>query len=175
MGKPIKNPMMPLGAMSQKFLEQTLNQLQINTMTQRVYPKEVYSGYMVINSKRKEAGMWYSTGQGSESFAGRVFSGDNVGKITFAFTYNDYMRFVDMGVGLGTKYEDVETAKKARCKTRYLHNWARKDGKSHRPAIMMEFRHLQTRLGNYLRDYYGYEGEIAFVNTFAELSPLQIF
>lgn len=174
MGKPIKNPVMPLGYMMRRFLRQTLTQLEVNTSTQAVYPREVYNGYAVVNEKRKEAGMWYSTGRGHQSFAGTVSTSDGAGNVAFVFTYNDYMRFVDMGVGQGTSYEEVDTARKARFKTRYARKWDRRAGKSHRPAIMMEFRHLQTRIGNYLRDYYGYEGEIALVKAFDDIEPINL-
>ena len=89
-----------------------------------------------------------------------------------AFEFNDYMRFVDMGVGQGTSYEDVESGKKARFQTRYISKWDRKSGKSQRPAIMMELRHLQQRIANYLVDFYGYEGEVKLINTFEEASPI---
>lgn len=167
--------MHPLNEMSRLFFQQTLDQLEINTVTQVVYPMEVYRGYKVINEKRKEAGMWYSTGQGVHSFAGRIVADGSASTMTFAFSYNDYMRFVDMGVGQGTKYEDVENSKKARFRSRYISNWDRKAGKSQRPAIMMELRHLQKRVGDYLRDFYGYEGEVALLSTFDEISPIKIF
>lgn len=79
-----------------------------------------------------------------------------------------------MGVGAGTNYEDVESGKKARFQTRYVSKWDRKSGKSQRPAIMMELRHLQQRIANYLVDFYGYEGEVKLINTFEEASPIKI-
>lgn len=174
MGKPIKNPIFPFNRVAARFFQQTINQLEVNTMTQRIYPKEVYSGYAVVNQKRKEMGQSYSTGEGVKSFAGRIIEAGEGGKVTMAFTFNDYMRFVDMGVGQGTKYEDVESHKKARFKSRYISSWDRESGKSQRPAIMMELRHLQQRIANYLVDFYGYEGEVRLVNTFEELSPIKM-
>ena len=61
MGKPIKNPMFPFNRVAARFFQQTINQLEVNTMTQCIYPKEVYNGYAVVNQKRKEMGQWYST------------------------------------------------------------------------------------------------------------------
>ena len=61
-----------------------------------------------------------------------------------------------MGVGMGTKWEDVETAKKVNYRNRYIRKWERPQGKSHRPALMPEVRHLGTRIRNYLADFYGY-------------------
>ena len=175
MGKPIKNPMFPFTRVAKWMFDQTINQLEVNTMTQRIYPKEVYNGYAVVNQKRKEMGQWYSTGEGAKSFGGKIIEAGENGKVTMAFQYNDYMKFAEMGVGRGTKYEDVENAKKARFQSRYISKWDRKAGKSQRPAIMMELRHLQTRIANYLVDFYGYEGEVMLVNTFEEASPIQLF
>lgn len=174
MGKPIKNPIFSFNRVARQFFQQTINQLEANTVTQCIFPKEVYNGYAVVNQKRKEMGQWYSTGEGAKSFAGRIIEAGEGGRVTMAFTFNDYMRFVDMGVGQGTSYEDVESGKKARFQTRYVSKWDRKSGKSQRPAIMMELRHLQQRIANYLVDFYGYEGEVKLVNTFEELSPIRI-
>lgn len=175
MGKPIKNPIFPFNRVASRFFQQTINQLEVNTMTQRIYPKDVYNGYSVINQKRKEMGMWYSTGEGAKSFGGKIIEAGENGKVTMAFTFNDYMRFAEMGVGRGTRYEDVENSKKARYQTRYISKWDRKSGKSQRPAIMMELRHLQLRIANYLVDFYGYEGEVRMINTFEEASPIKVF
>ena len=175
MGKPIKNPIFPFNRVAARFFRQTINQLEVNSMTQCIYPKEVYNGYAVVNQKRKEMGQWYSTGEGAKSFAGRIIEAGEGGKVTMAFHFNDYMRFVDMGVGAGTNYEDVESGKKARFQTRYVSKWDRKSGKSQRPAIMMELRHLQQRIANYLVDFYGYEGEVKLINTLDEAGPIKIF
>lgn len=167
--------MFPFPRVASRFFQQTINQLEVNTMTQRIYPKDVYNGYTVINQKRKEMGMWYSTGEGVKSFSGKIIEAGSAGKVTMAFQFNDYLRFAEMGVGMGTKYEDVEAGKKARFQSRYISKWDRKSGKSQRPAIMMELRHLQQRIANYLVDFYGYEGEVMMVNTFADASPIKLF
>lgn len=170
----IKNPMFPLPYMANLFLRQTLTQLEVNAMTQCIYPKEVYNGYSVVNQKRREMGMWYSTGEGAESFTGQLVSAGSAGDVTMAFAFNDYMRFVDMGVGTGTRYGDVENTKKARYQTRYTTKWNRREGRSQRPAINMELNHLRTRLRDYLVDFYGYEGEVLLLNTFEDASPIRL-
>lgn len=176
MGQPIKNPMFPFSRVASRFFQQTINQLEVNTMTQCIFPKEVYNGYAVVNQKRGDIkGAWHSTGEGAKSFAGKIIEAGDYGKVTMAFEFNDYMRFVDMGVGQGTSYEDVDNARKARYQTRYISKWDRKSGKSQRPAIMMELRHLQQRIANYLVDFYGYEGEVRLVNTIADCSPIKLF
>lgn len=175
MGKPIKNPIFPFNRVAARFFQQTINQLEVNTMTQCIYPKEVYNGYSVVNQKRKEMGMWYSTGRGSHSFTGEIIEAGENGKVTMAFQFYDYMRFAEMGVGKGTSYADVESSKNAYYQSRYISRWDRKSGKSQRPAIMMELRHLQKRIANYLVDFYGYEGETLLINTFEDASPINIF
>jgi len=174
MGQPIKNPMFPFSRVAGRFFQQTINQLEVNAMTQCIFPKEVYKGYAVVNQKRGEMKQWHSSGEGAHSFAGKIIEAGENGKVTMAFQFNDYMRFVDMGVGQGTKYEDVQNSKKARYQTRYISKWDRKRGSSQRPAIMMELRHLQQRIANYLVDFYGYEGGVKLINTFEDASPIKI-
>lgn len=174
MGQPIKNPMFPFSRVAARFFQQTINQLEVNTMTQHIFPKEVYNGYAIVNQKRKDMGNWYSTGEGAKSFTGHIVEAGENGKVTMAFQFNEYMRFAEMGVGMGTKYEDVQNSKKARFQTRYISKWNRKAGSSQRPAIMMELRHLTQRIGNYLTDFYGYEGAVRMINTFEECSPIKI-
>lgn len=175
MGKPITNPIFPFPLVAALYFQQTMTQLEVNTMTQCIYPKEVYNGYAVVNQKRKEMGMWHSTGEGAHSFAGKIIEAGQAGKVTMAFTFNDYMRFAEMGVGMGTKYEDVDNSRKANYRTRYISKWNRKAGKSQRPAIMMELRHLTDRIGKYLSDFYGMEGAVRMINTFEEASPIKLF
>ena len=174
MGKPIKNPLYPFKDVSRLFLKQAITQLEANTMTQRVYPKEVYNGYNVVNQKRKEMGMWFSTGSGAKSFKGGVVEAGENGRVTMAFNFNDYMRFVDMGVGQGVSYEDVENSRKARYGSCYVSRWNRGEGQSQRPAIMMELRHVQRRIAFYLADFYGFEGEVMLLNTFEGMSPIKL-
>ena len=170
MGQPIKNPMFPFSRVASRFFQQTINQLEVNTMTQCIFPKEVYNGYAVVNQKRGDIkGAWHSTGEGVKSFAGKIIEAGDYGKVTMAFEFNDYMRFVDMGVGLGTKYEDVDSARKAHYSRRYVRSWKRYGaGRSQRPAIMMELRHLQSRMQNYLVDFYGYQGEAQIIKAFED-------
>ena len=43
--------------------------------------------------------------------------------------------------------------------------WERKQGKSHRPAIMRTIRRLRDRYRNYLADFYGYQGGIDIIHA----------
>ncbi len=155
------------------FFRQTMNQLRINLVTQYIYPMEVYRGYAAINQKRKEMGQWYSTGEGAKSFDGD-WQAYTDGQVGMKFMFADYLRFVDMGVGQGTKADDVDSSRSARYKTRYTRKWNRLQGKSQRPALMMELRHLQTRLDNYLSDFYGNKAGTILVRSFEGIGPIEI-
>ena len=152
----IKKTIFPLSKVMQDFVTQTENQMRWNMQTQKVWPTEVYPGYAQINANRKAKGQWYSTGEGEKSIRAKLVSADSVGDLTIKISFLDHLRFADMGVGMGTKWEDVETAKKVNYRNRYIRKWERPQGKSHRPALMPEVRHLGTRIRNYLADFYGY-------------------
>ncbi len=155
----------PMNAVIYQFMQDTVGQLQSNLFTQRIYPNEVYPGYEAINNVRRLQDSWYSTGEGAKSFRAQILNANEAGDITLAFEFLDYMRFVDMGVGQGTKINEVDSAKKAKYQSRYVSSWNRWQGHSQRPAIMMELRHLQTRITGYIQDYYGYEGQAYIVDN----------
>ena len=154
------NPLNPLNNVIGMFTKQAETQLLLNVRTQHVWPTEIYSGFGAINEMRRRRRQWNATGKGAKSFKGTVVSADSPDNVTVVFSFNDYMQYVDIGVGAGTSAEDVERAKNAKYKSRYTSKWNRREGRSHRPAIMPEMRHLERRIQRYLTDYYGYEGEL---------------
>ena len=160
----------PMRYIADLFKEQTLRQLGINMMTQRIWPYEVYPGYRVRNERRKTLGGWVSTGEGIKSFEGSVIEADeDTGMVKMAFRYNDYMQYVDIGVGAWGKAEDIERNRKVRYRNRYA-NWVPSGGKTHRPAIQPELNHLLTRLENYVSDFYGKKYEFKMLDTFQDLT-----
>ena len=124
MPKPIQAPAFDFKDTARWYLGDVLRQLKINTETQCIFPKEIYSGFRAINDARGARGQWHAEGVGVNSFQGRIVN-DTPEGWTYEFTYNDYMRFVDMGVGLGTKYNDVDSARKANYSRRYVRSWKR--------------------------------------------------
>ena len=170
MARRIAEPTIPMRTVISDFHKQTLLQLRTNFATQKIFPYEVYPHYREINKIRKQRGEWYSTGQGIESIDGDVVRADDEGYVTLQYTFNDYLRYVDIGVGQGTKAGDVERNKKVRYKSRYVSQWDRATGRSHRPGIMPELRHLQTRIRDYLVDFYGYQGVMEILDTFDGLN-----
>ena len=168
--KGIKTPLMPLKYVARSFLNQTLDQIVRNLETQHIWETEVYPGYAAINAIRKEHGEWFSTGKGQKSFEGTLIRADEeTGFIDLAIRFNDYMQYVDIGVGAGRKAEDVSRSKKVRFKQRYT-SWGPGEGKSHRPAIMPEIRHLATRLSDYTAAFYGNKFEFGVYETFEGLT-----
>ena len=170
----IKNPIFPLNRVIGSFVSQARTQLEVNLMKQRVWPTEVYNGYAVVNEKRKQMGSWYSTGKGERSFNATINNANAAGNVQVTFSFLEYMKFVDMGVGQGTSKEDVDSSRKAYFTRRYITSWNRRRGISQRPAIMMEMRHLQKRIKDHLSDYYGYEGEVQILKAIEELPEIKL-
>lgn len=148
---------MRLNKAMELFFHQTMGQMKANYLTQHIWPAEIYPGFAAINEKRRRKGDWYSTGEGYKSFEGKIIkkpSEDDTHLIA-VIRYNDYLEYAEIGVGAGTRHEKVERSRKANFKIRYARVWKRSEGKSHRPAILMEARHLQTRMRDYYADYIG--------------------
>ena len=144
----------PLRYIAGLFMKQTLEQLEINMMTQRIYPFSPYPTYPEVNEYRDQHGMWHSTGEGAKSFEGIIYEADeNTGIVSMGFRFNDYMQYVDIGVGAGRHAADVQRSRKVRYQQRYT-NWAPRQGKTHRPAIQPEINHALTRIENYVQRHY---------------------
>lgn len=153
-GKSEWKSLYPLRYIANLFKEQTLSQLEINMMTQRVFPYAPYSAYPEVNEYRRQHGGWYSKGEGIKSFEGIIYEADeNTGIVSMGFRFNDYMQYVDIGVGAGRHAADVQRSRKVRYQQRYT-NWIPRQGKTHRPAIQPEINHALTRIENYVQRYY---------------------
>lgn len=182
MPTPIRKPMRPLNEMIRIFAEQADEAMTANFATQRIWPFEVYKNYKTVNEERKRrAGGdpdkgWFSTGEGFKSFRFIPHAAATAGEMTIDVTFNNYLRYVDVGVGAGRFAGDVKRSSKANYAKRY-NKWPNtansygnlKSGKTHRPAILMELRHVLSRMRNYAVDFYGYEGEGILIKTFEGL------
>ena len=168
----ISTPQRPVNVVLRSFARQAATALRRNLATQHVFPYEVYPGYKQVNEERKKKGMWYSTGEGYKSIQTRVVS--TPGNETIVLSFRDYLRYVDMGVGLGRTFEEVRHEKKARYNKRYIAFWDTNYKDTHRPTIMMEARHVQARMQKYFEDYYGRELHTTIYRTFSGLSSLDI-
>lgn len=128
--------LLPLRYVANMFKEQTLKQLKANMQTQRVFPYEIYPGFHTVNEYRRQLADgdhdkgWFADGNGVRSFEGEVYEADeNTGMVTMGFRFNDYMQYVDIGVGAGRKAEDVDRAKNVNFKQRYINKWQPRAGK----------------------------------------------
>ena len=89
-------------------------------------------------------------------------------------TFNDYLRYVDIGAGGHTKASDVDRSKKAKFDQRYINHWIRPEGKSHRPIIMRSVLRVRERLARYLEQYYGHRGEVPILHTFEGFPKVEL-
>lgn len=174
MSNPIRNAIFPLNQTIIRFMEQTLNQLEVNFITQRIWPYPVSEAYKIRNEANRQQGLPHSTGEGIKSFRGSLIHADSSGNFSLVVSFNDYLRYVDLGVGAGRKSGSVVRDKKARYKSRYVRLWNPESGDTHRPAIMMELRHLQSRIQSHLADCYSKQGALYMVETFDNLN-IQLF
>lgn len=150
----------PLRYIANLFMKQTLEQLEINMMTQRIYPFSPYPTYPEVNEYRRQMADndhskgWFSDGEGIKSFEGIIYEADeNTGIVSMGFRFNDYMQYVDIGVGAGRHAEDVQRSSKVRYQRRYT-TWNPRQGRTHRPAIQPEINHALTRIENYVQRHY---------------------
>ena len=172
--RPAAKAIFSLNSVVKRYLMQTDYQLRANFATQQIFPNEVYPGYKEENEKRKAMGLQHSTGEGARSIKSRLVSADDEGDVTAIYSFNDYLQFVDIGVGHGRKAEDIKRNKKAKYNNKYVRVWNPAKGDTHRPAIMMEMRHLTSRIGKYLIDFYGRQEEMYIVKTLKGIGPINI-
>ena len=165
-------PMKPLNTVIQSWVDETEAQLTDNMNTQYIWPVEVYPGYRQVNEYRKKHGGWYSTGEGEKSIGGRVANANSAGTVTVVFHWNQYLDFVDRGVGKGRPSGSIDRDRKAHFQRRYIGIWNTSGAskQTSRPAFMMEMRHFEARLQKYLADFYGYEGSVRMLKAFDNLN-----
>lgn len=151
----------------QYLAHDTLENIARNFKTQGIFPSgEAWDGWFDENARNKY-GRWHSTGAGIDSFQFQLDDAlqnvtDPTAKdITLSFFFNYYLKFVDMGVGKGRPIETVARNRPANHNVRYSqwglpkYAWdksvysAPREHLTHRPAIMMEFRHTARRMQMY--------------------------
>ena len=169
----IEKPRRPINVVLRSFARQSVQQLQADFRTQRIYPYEIYPGFAKINEYRKQHGGWYATGQGVKSFQYEVMDSSIAGA-TIRIEFLDHLRFVDMGTAGGKKIETVQRSRKARHNKRYVAIWDSRDGDTHRPSIMREARHLQTRVSNFFQDMLAEEVQVQVYRTFSGMKAIDL-
>ncbi len=160
----------PLNEVIGGWMSQAQDELQANFQTQRIYPAEIYKGWLEENERRKAYAkkhpgkdVWYSTGEGVKSIEARVIRANGPSDITVGISHLTHMMFADMGVGIWGDYEDINRGRKARPNVRYLTSWVPSMGQTHRPGIMFKARTIQRRMENYLMNFYGMEVEARLI------------
>lgn len=161
---PVANPQMELRRYITQFHKDTLDQIDINLATQQVWPTEVYPGYKKVNELRKKRKQWHSTGKGRRSIKGKIVAADDIDNITLEYSFLNYMRFAEIGVGQGVSASDVDRSKNVKYKNRYISSWDRSEGRSHRPSIRSEVNHLARRIEMFVCDFYGKQISAQIVN-----------
>lgn len=156
-----------------RFARDLLKDIQANFAMQQIWPNEVYPGYAQVNALRRSRGKWYSTGEGARSF--EVQTNVATGRETIVLRYNDYLRYVDMGVGQHTKWGQVQAGKSARFNRRYISTWDRKHGQSHRPAILMQTHRVANRMMQYFEDYFARESYFIILKSIDSATPATLF
>lgn len=158
---------MPAGRKLYLMAKDTIDALHRNFKTQGIFPGEVYPGYKTKNAKTSR-GEWKSTGAGFDKIFFQINDAlsdkdISVREATIDFFFNYYLKFVDMGVGRGRPIKKVKRDLDADFEVRYM-EWNSQEGSTHRPAIMMEFRHLSRRMQRYWAEHYKYEAEVALLS-----------
>ncbi len=152
-----ENPPRKPNSVLAQFASETLEALGTNFSVQHISPYALESGK--------------KTGTGKALRSLETSSGGNEDAWVLRIRFNDYLRFVDMGVGRGRPIEVVERGRKARHNKRYVRRWDPAGGETHRPHLLMEGRHLQARLQNYFEDYYGQSFAFEMMTIFNEANP----
>ena len=169
----LKRQIFPLNQIMLRFMKDSQQQIEKNFVIQKIFPTEVYPGYKRINAKKPATDPWKSTGEGVKSLSARLAQCDNNGNITMIFSYNAYMDYVDMGVGkLRGKADDIDRAKNATIRSRYITNWDMKTGFTHRPVLYKELGphgHLVERMQNYIWDHFARVAEVKVLEYFEDL------
>lgn len=150
----------PVNEIIKIFAENTEESIKKNLVVQKIWPTEVYPGYAKVSR---------STGEGAKSIDVDVISADDSGNITIKMGMASYMRFVDIGVARGRDVEDVRRSRKAKHLQRYVRRWSPETGESHRPFFLIEARHLQRRVGDFMSDFFGKEAQARLIEAFADL------
>jgi len=168
----IYKPLKPLNTFIGDWAAQTQQDIQTNLQTQKIYPLEVYHGWLKENARRKryaeahpDKNVWYSTGLGIQSIDVRVLRASSPSDIAVGISHLEYMKFADMGVGIWGDYSDIDTTKKAKYEQRYISSWIPSMGKTHRPGIMFAANRLRFRIANYLEDFYGQSIEMRLIQA----------
>ena len=178
-------PLEEVKAAWMNWSENMMLQLRNNYESQKIFPlgwPGPYPGYQYQNAKKRQSGKstaWVSTGESFRQIYAQVYRGASGNPEIIQFFFRYYLMFADMGVGKGTKYEQVDNAAKAhwgrlykkwgntnydgrkmkRSKVESTKTPVKQRARRSRPHLMMEFRHQLMRLELIVTEYYSRMGE----------------
>ena len=168
MATKIYKPKISLTQGVREIAQEFFGYLTHDMQTQKIYPAEVYPGYLAKNAERaKYHGKrgWYATGKGAQSIDVKVekANDDNPSEVVMVISHLDYLKFADMGVNMWTTREEVNTTKKAHYNRRYANF---KGANRHRPVFAFGSYRLARRLENFMQDFYGESIEFGVMQNF---------
>lgn len=142
--------------------DDTRKHIERSFQTQRVFPLgEVYPGWFAENEARKSGrkGGWYSTGAAANTFYWQMrYTPSQIddwpSEIEIDYYFNDYLGYVDYGVGKGRKVREIDRSHASHRKERY-YEWNPKMKKTSRPIIRREMRYLSRRASLWLTAWSG--------------------
>lgn len=168
----LENPMKPLNEVITSWVNDLDGDLQQMFQVQRIYPTEIYKGWLEENARRIEyakshpnSDIWFSTGEGVKSIGTRVVRASSVDDVVISLSHLDYLKYPDMGVGVWASYEDIQHQAPARYGKRYISRWVPSMGVTHRPGVMYKARSIQKRMAKYMQDFYGEEIEFRIIEA----------
>ncbi len=147
------------------WAEHVMQRIKLNFRYQRVWPfgwPGPYRGY--ANTKAAER----STGSAYKNIYTKVYAaaGGDTNRIEFFF--NEYLQYVDMGVGRGQDLSELKARGKYKDAKKPLTLHARWNGmgdRQARPALMKELRHQLRRLQSILWAYYATQSQIVMLSV----------
>lgn len=173
----IYRPEVPLSRGVRDIAKEFFGYFTHDMQTQKIYPAEVYPGYLKQNAERaKYHGKrgWFATGEGAQSVDVRVekANDNNPSEVVMVISHLDYLKFADMGVNMWTTRDEVNTSKKAHYNKRYANF---KGANRHRPVFAFGSHRLARRLENFMQDFYGQSIEFGVMQALTDDNhPLQI-
>lgn len=148
----------------EKWAWETYMAIRVNFATQKINPFPPY-----LTENKKDMPNRYSTRSLYDTLYYKVLNAANGDKARVDFFFNYYGLFVEMGVGRGQKYSQVDNSAPARYNKQYK-PWRKKGDRQSRPAIVMEINFQVGRLAMILSNRYTVAA-LRPIYTLAQFNP----
>ena len=137
------------------WAENLKKRLQRNFETQHVWPRGYpgpYIGYR--NTPAAKRHLKRNPRRSINSLYADIYNGAGGDTEKIEFFFDNYLRFVDMGVGYDQKIEAVDNSSPANWRSLYK-TWDGQGDRQSRPILSMEVRHQLRRLQTLVSSFYG--------------------